>query len=133
MIEQIHTSLNKCSLELQSITGRKVEVFYKYHEEKRPLEYLVNVVCGVCNVTFEDLVREDRNPTVVCARHIFFYLSVKVEGYTRTRVARLLNRHHTTVIYALRHVGNMLDINDPQYSSFYWSIIKLVYETRSTA
>lgn len=51
----------------------------------------------------------------VVARHVSMYLIRKLSGYPLSAVGKLFNRDHSTVIYAIDHVTNMIEVQSPQY------------------
>jgi chromosomal replication initiation ATPase DnaA len=133
MSEQIQQVLNDCEQEISRITGKNVEVFFKYCYEPVILENIMSVVTKVCNVSYEDISGTCRKNNIVTARHLFFYIAVRLEKQTLIRVARMTNKDHTTVINGVRHVENMLFTKDHVFTTAYNDIICLLYPTKITA
>lgn len=59
------------------------------------------------------LYGQRRHHSLVAARYVAMYLIKKRCGYNLVQLAKLFNRDHTSVIYALRYIDGMISISDP--------------------
>mgnify|MGYP003631825774 CR=1 FL=1 len=69
------------------------------------LESLLAIICESLGVTVEDAKGTVRDAEIVRARQIYSYLA-KEMGYTYKKIGSIINRDHSTVIYACKIVTN---------------------------
>lgn len=69
------------------------------------VEKVFNAILLATGFTKESLASSSRKGEMVLVRHILFYL-LKNKGYSLTNIADLVNRDHSTVIYALNKMKN---------------------------
>ncbi len=71
---------------------------------------LEEVVAHECAVTIDGMRSRRRNHELVAARFVLWYLTVEKLNYTYSRVARFMDRDHTTIISGVRRAAT-----DPEY------------------
>ena len=65
------------------------------------------IICRVCEfykVDIEDLFSKNRKKDVAFARHVCMYILKDRNGLSLSRIARLFNRDHTSVLYGVNKV-----------------------------
>jgi len=82
---------------------------------------IVRATIETCHVSIEEVMSEMRNAAVIHARHIIFYLMC-CNGYQLKAIGKLLNRDHSTVIYARDHHAKRLE-DDSYYAELYQKVI----------
>lgn len=95
------------------ITGYKVMLnmsvvqTYDYHRK------VGDAICKYFKTTWIHMVGRSRKREMVLARQIFTYLVYEdADGCRYPDIARMLNRHHSSVILARRKFKDALEVND---------------------
>ena len=70
----------------------------KYREGQEYPEELLSQVCFDAELSVGQVVRGGNTKTVVAARRRFAILAIR-QGYSSVRIASVLHRHHTSVLY----------------------------------
>ena len=74
------------------------------------LTEIMQIVCAVANVPFNEFKGTQRLQRVVRARHIFFYLARQLTSFSLDRIGHKCgNRDHSTVLHGIRKVEASLD------------------------
>jgi hypothetical protein len=64
----------------------------------------------------DDLSSSNRKRSKMHKR-AFLYAVLRNEGYHLKEIGKLFNRHHATVIYALKNYSNWIDVSDAMFYS----------------
>lgn len=74
---------------------------------------VIKRVCDALNVSRADLIGADRYRALVDARWICYLLLLdNVKGITKTRIARMFHRDHTTVVHGVQQAKILIKIDD---------------------
>lgn len=74
--------------------------------------FLQQEVCNVFNVTWEQILSKSRKNEIVTARHIYIYLCFVMLNFNKTKIARILDKDHTTAINSINVINDFIDIKD---------------------
>lgn len=107
--------LDKCEDDVKALTGQNVRVYFKIVPTGLTVSELSSVICEVCEVHWWDIVSESKKASFVVARHLFCYFAYYHLEIKLNRIAEILKRDHTTVMYANNKVKNMIETNDELY------------------
>jgi len=77
---------------------------------------ILSKICDATGLSVKQITGRNRKAELVLARHVAMYVIRDVSGQTLSSIARMFNRDHTTVIYAISHVINMIEVGSPQYT-----------------
>jgi len=69
---------------------------------------IITSVCSTFNVAEEDLLGPCRKRKLSFARQVGMYLA-KMEGYSYPRIAKVFDRHHTTVMHGCQHIQKEIE------------------------
>ncbi len=72
----------------------------------------------ISGISVRALLSRGRQADVVAARQVYWYL-LRQSGYTYPEIARLNAYHHTSVMYAVRHVEELLSVSDAQTTGIF--------------
>ena len=73
---------------------------------------IAKVVCSVYRVTMLELRSESRIKRLVEPRKMFCFLSKYYRSSTCIETAKILNRDHTSVLWGIKAVKNLLETDD---------------------
>ncbi len=76
-------------------------------------ETLLNVA-KYFGVSKEDILSHSRKKELTLARHITMYLLHSVKGVSLTKLGKIFDRDHTSILYAAEKIKTLLGRNDPQ-------------------
>jgi chromosomal replication initiator protein len=79
--------------------------------ESRSIDTLIDTVGKVFNVTTEQIKSPTRERDVVDARKVCAYLLNKKRNLTTLKVGKILNRHHSSIIYLVKEAENLISID----------------------
>lgn len=79
--------------------------------QNKMIKYTIEEVCNTYNVTFEDIKKKDRHGGLVLPRQILMY-KLRDIGLSLKRIARELNRDHTTIMHGIRVIEGQKDLYD---------------------
>lgn len=74
------------------------------------MEKLINIICENYKVSKEDLFSKRKKTKIVNARHMYMYFLFKYYHKNLTETAKLTNRNHGTIIYAIKKIDNEIKI-----------------------
>lgn len=83
----------------------------------------INDICDFYGLSKAELLGKRRHRHIVKARYIAIYLIRKRTDLTLTAIAHMFHRDHTTVIYAMQTIENVLSL---KYENDYQDEIKKV-------
>ncbi len=101
------SKLSNKPLTLESAKIALQDTITPQQEQEISLPYIVGVVCEHFGITQDDFFSERRVQNVVIPRQVFMYLT-KEAHFSGTVVARYLNMDHSTVIYSVRKVEDLM-------------------------
>lgn len=93
-------------LKKQQLDSYRRNQLREIDEKVKQIMYVVEEETGI---TIKRLESPDRTRAVTEARQMAMYLIRKYTKYTMVTVGRLFGRDHSTVIYSLANVNNMID------------------------
>lgn len=79
-----------------------------------PME-IVNKVLDATGLTMKELTGRERYLRLIVARHVCMYMIRDICGLTTSSIGKIFNRDHTTVMHAISHVMNMVDVGNQPY------------------
>jgi len=106
--------------------------FVDIHKETQEIIRKVVIATGYSH---EVLKSKNRERSLVCARQFAIwkvYTELYSHGYTLKMIAEVFNRDHSTVIYSIRIVNEMLDVNDPMLAKINFRYNELQEDERET-
>ena len=113
-----HASLNKQEVDLDLAQQVLKNIVQDIHTEVN-IDYLQKVVATHYQVSLEQLKSKTRKREVVTARQVAMYLAKKYTNHSLKSIGQYFGgRDHSTVIYALQTVNDLLDIDQPFRISF---------------
>lgn len=96
------------------------------------MKNLLELISETCNVPIGKITGKDRTRHVVIARHLYCYIMREYYKSSLLTIARSINKDHTTVIYCLRQIKDLLDIKDETICKQYGLIMdKIKDESKS--
>lgn len=72
----------------------------------------IHKVCTFYNITLRDLKSDNRYKNFTRARHMISYLLTNHTELTLEEIGGLLNKNHSTIVYAKSKIRDYLDIGD---------------------
>lgn len=85
----------------------------KAHTSDEIADIIEQTVCKYFKLTKDDLKRKTRRREIVMPRQICMFLLGKFTNHSLVKIGRYFNgKDHTTVIYSLRTVQNLIDTDD---------------------
>lgn len=104
VVEKIINDANErlCAIGLKEY---EIKIFKRKHLSSLlslKTDILMKIVCDEFDVSHEQIVGKKRDADIIDARFMFCYLATEIVNMTRVAVGRIINRHHTTVINAIR-------------------------------
>lgn len=103
------------------VTG-KVTEYKRIFLDLGAIEDLKSTICRVFGINMKQFESKSRRTDIVKARQLAMTILV-VDGYTTTAVGRILDKDHSTVVYAKRAIINLIDSKD---KLFYNSIMEVL-------
>lgn len=74
--------------------------------DKYALASVIKAVCEQFNTTKEDLLSKRRQAEIILPRHILYYLAYTYTGYSLPKLGSLIDRDHTSLLYAYDKMVN---------------------------
>ena len=82
-------------------------------------EKIIERLCATMDTTKDEISGPSRCRIIIAKRHLIMYVLNKSYKWPQYHIAGLLNRNHSTVHFAIKHVEDMLYINDKEYVTGY--------------
>ena len=73
---------------------------------------IIDRVSSFYKLNTSDILGSERKYSFMKPRHIAIYLSLKQTGITLTALAKIFNRHHTTIIHSREYIQEQLKFNE---------------------
>lgn len=89
-----------------------IQTYSRDIEKDEMLQMLIKVVCTIYGVSWNDIKSKSREITNVDARCTFAYLARKNLHLSLMKIASLIARDHTSVIYFIRKATDFIDVHD---------------------
>jgi chromosomal replication initiation ATPase DnaA len=70
-------------------------------------------------ITFEDLKIQNRSETILLVRQIFMYLARTNEMLGYKKIAKLLNKDHSTCIWGVKKAKSYIEVEDQRFMDVY--------------
>lgn len=83
---------------------------------QRRFSEIVDAVSAEFEIRRVSILSDRREFKVVLARHVSMALADRLLAYSLPRIGRLVNRDHTTVLYAIRRIKAM-SVADPTFAA----------------
>ena len=76
--------------------------------ERYSLSSLIKGVCEQFDIDREELLSRRRQSSLVKPRHIMYYLGYKHTGYSLPKLGSMLDRDHTSILYAKDKIAKQI-------------------------
>ncbi len=76
-------------------------------------DVIINVVCQHFDKSLEKIKNKNRFGEVVLARRMLMFFLFKYTGMSKSEIARMIKRDHTTVVAGLRSFQDRIDTEEP--------------------
>jgi chromosomal replication initiator protein len=73
-------------------------------KHRTKIERILKFVCNYYDISEKAMSREFRDKEIVKARQMYCFLSYQFAGGTMSSIGKLINRDHTTVVYAVNKI-----------------------------
>ena len=90
------------------------------------LTTLVDIISSVSGVEKKDILGKERYRKFVIPRYIFGYIAKRRYGYTYEQIGEVLGSHHSTVIYSVNKVADLIDIQDEYLVPIYKGVLDAI-------
>lgn len=90
-----------------------VQVMAKYGVTQSDHDQILTAVCVGLRVELKAVLGRNRMRPLVEARQIAFYLMRQLSGLTLTQIGEIFGRDHSTVIYGINTVNDLLKVDVP--------------------
>ena len=74
------------------------------------IEEIVKAVCSTYDVTYADMLTNNRTQPLATARQVAMFLARKLTGNSTPTVANAFNRNHTTVLHGTASIQKRIDV-----------------------
>ncbi len=91
--------------------------------KENEIQILLKLIAEKTGYSLEDLQGHSRKREIVHVRRAFFAIARKLLGLSFQKIGDIVNRDHTTVLYALTRHNAEIDVY-PDYSSIYHKLHK---------
>jgi chromosomal replication initiation ATPase DnaA len=112
LLPAISKILTDCENQLYSLIGSPIKVKLIYTPTSVNEETFQNLICDQFNVHWHQIVSHTRKAEAVIARHVYWWLCYKWLNATSTSLGEKFNRDHSTVLYALGKVNDLIAAKD---------------------
>jgi chromosomal replication initiation ATPase DnaA len=111
--------LSECRKKVEELVGHKVTIHFNLKFHHLPSAELARIICQVCEVSWEQVISENRKAPIVIARHLYAFFALKVQKKALWQVQEALGRaDHSTICHARDKVQRMIDSQDDLYMPF---------------
>lgn len=74
------------------------------------LDEILEVVMLFFNLDKQQIMQKTRRREIIIAKHFFYYVAIRMYNYSLCRTGKVFNQDHTTVLYAVKQVENMIEV-----------------------
>lgn len=114
--------LDDCSGKVSALIGAPVRIHYSLKFNRLNTEDLITIICDVCEVKWDDIVKQDRKIAPRMARQFYCYFAYAYQKKQLVTIAHRLQRDHTTVIHGRDRIITMVETNDELYMPYFIEI-----------
>jgi chromosomal replication initiation ATPase DnaA len=111
---QVQQILDEASNKVSEVFGKEVRVFCNRGIQNN-IQRLSEAICEYFTISWDQLIANNREHERVIARQLFCWFAIKYFNYKKVQIASLLDRHHTSVIHAIKTVDDMIYTKDEEY------------------
>jgi chromosomal replication initiation ATPase DnaA len=87
------------------------------------IERIKSAIIEITGFEWQELLLKNRSRNRVTARHITFYIiREKLPHYTLMSIGKLFNKDHTTIIYGIQNIQNLLQTKNALTVEWYNAI-----------
>lgn len=109
-----HSRLNKRKIDLK-LTSEVVDKFSHNVSREININNIQNIICDYFSVPIDKLVGKTRKRNIVVARQIAMYFAKNMTELSLKEIGKYFgNRDHATVLYSIKTVNNLVDV-DPLF------------------
>jgi len=76
------------------------------------LDIILDTVCYVADVPRTSVISSRKRTKIVDARRAYCYIARKHTRYSFAEIGGIINRDHSTIVYAVKAAEGLLDFND---------------------
>ena len=108
----------------------------KYVDIHRETQEILRRVVLATGYSYDLISSKSRERQLVCARQFAIwkiYTELYSHGYTLKMIAEVFNRNHATILYSVRIVNEMLDVNDPMLAKINFNYNQIEEDERATS
>jgi chromosomal replication initiation ATPase DnaA len=112
LLPAITAIISNTEKQLARIIGTPVKLKMRLLNDEINETFLQTLVCEEFDVKWPDLLSPSRKAELVAARQVYWWLCRKYTGATVTKLGSDFGKDHTTVLYALQRVNDLIDTKD---------------------
>ncbi|HEX6427980.1 MAG TPA: helix-turn-helix domain-containing protein [Niastella sp.] len=112
---KVQKIIQQAERRIRSITQNEAIVlvsFYKKKESRFSYEEIVNIVCSVTMVPYEEALKNCRKKHLVLTRHLITYYAKMHCRLNSVELADKLNKDHTTILSSLKKINGWMQTGD---------------------
>jgi len=95
---------------------------FKYQESR-----IIKAVCNYFDTDFEKLIQRKRNREIVIPRQLCQYLLMNKGYIPCTRVGKIFNQDHSTVLHSCNSIGNLINADyENECKQHYNNLLNLI-------
>ena len=111
-VARIDAILNDVSAGRMDTLRAREQIIAELFPESDRINRVIEYVCQQEGVTKEQITGKRGGEDVEAARHIAAYLLWRL-GYSKTAIARALNKSHSTVIHSINTIRDRMNVEKP--------------------
>lgn len=120
---RVQSLLTECEEHIRAALGLNVIASVIIRPAAVDEETIKDKVCEVFEVPWEHIYAHRRTSNTANARMAYSYLLSKFMRMSYPAIGKLMNRHHTTIIYEVRKAEGYLQVQDAQVAPKLTAII----------
>lgn len=109
---EIRLELNKMEVRLSEILGKRIFISILDKIESSTPNAVASVIASVFHISVAEIFGTSRKKMIVEARFLTIWYLYTHYGFNKSQIAEFLDKHHTTIIYALRVVEGYIQTKD---------------------
>ena len=90
------------------------------------LTTLVDIIASVSGIEKKNICGKERYRKYVMPRYIFAFIAKRRYGHTFMDIGKFLNTHHSTCIYSVGKVADLIEINDEYLMPIYLAVLEAI-------
>lgn len=100
-------------------------------EERVKKEKILNIVCDHFHISFDELNTNSRKRDIVYPRQVIMYFLWEFTLPTFKTVGEVFHRDHTTVMYSISTINNIMETNKDVFNEIEYLQQKVLAEQKS--